>query len=146
MMVSFKSLLVAGLTSALLLATVVAAQVDPVPEEYVADTTSTEGGAAKRSPSTSLTVPIGSCPAFQCGTYTKTVWAKVYYSWYTGINLSVGSVVSDGGRVAFPCRMWPWCPGCYRCIVYKWIRTRSTVPKFCCPLPRILGPATVSVA
>jgi len=139
-MVSFKSFLAVGLTTALLLVTVVAAQEEQVPDKYVAETSSSDrsggatGGAGgsggtsfKRLPGR----PTGGCPAFICGTYTKSVWARVFYAWYSSTSLSPGSSVSDGGTVLF-CRPSTWCRKCYRCIVYKWVKTTTQLPKFCC--------------
>ena len=139
-MVSFKSFLVVGLTTALLLVTVVAAQGEEVPDKYVAETSSSEGssGAGDRARISgdasfgySPPRPSGRCRAFLCGTYTRTVWARVFYSWYSSTSLSPGSSVSDGGTVLF-CRRSRWCRRCYRCIVYKWIRTTTRLPRFCC--------------
>ena len=158
-MVSFKSFLAVGLTTALLLVTVVAAQEEQVPDKYVAETSSSDsgGGATAGAGGSGGTLfkvppggPYGRCPAFICGTYTKTVWARVFYAWYSSTSLSTGSSVSDGGTVLF-CRRAKWCRRCYRCIVYKWVKTTTQLPKFCCWPGGGLGasgagPAAISAA
>jgi len=137
MMVSFKSFLAAGMMTALLLATVAAAQDEAVPDKYVTDTSEDGDGASKGSLTGPSFPPTDGCGVFMCGSYTKSVWAKTYYSWYASSSLSAGSSTSDGGIVAYSCRRTRWCHNCYRCVVYKWFQTTVKVPSFCCRLPKV---------
>jgi len=147
MMVSFKSFLAAGMMTALLLATVAAAQDEAVPDKYITDTSEGGGGAGSSSSggaSTGLLAPpsfpsTSRCRVYKCGSYTKSVWAKTYYWWYASSSLPVGSSTSDGSIVAYRCRRSTWCRYCYRCIVYKWFRTTAKVPVFCCWRRKGLG-------
>jgi len=163
MMVSFKSFLAAGMMTALLLATVAAAQDEAVPDKYITDTSeggggdgggsltgppslgavvtggSSSGGGGRGSFAPPSYPPTRQCRVFKCGSYTKSAWAKTYYWWYARSSLPVGSSTSDGSIVAYPCRRATWCRYCYRCLVYKWFRTTVRVPSFCCRVRRGLS-------
>lgn len=123
-MAASKVLLLAALTVAALVAaaTAVADQ-----ELAAADVQETFLGAKTAS---RIPVPNALCQINYCGTTTVTVLSTYWYWWYGPTLYSPGSTTPDDGTTFGVCPKVPWCPGCYRCRVYKRSKCVRTYPYF----------------